>query len=93
MSLNASERKAAARNLALDIFGPEITANVHWDDLTAAIAAIDDSMDALPAALNSGLTVKQNLIDRLPEPFKSTSTVDQKAAALTIWAMKTAGVI
>jgi len=69
------------------------TAVMSWDDLTAAIGSLDDTMDALPTLLNPLTTVKQNSLARLPEPFKSTATAQQKAIALTVWALKEAGII
>jgi hypothetical protein len=93
--MNAADRRLAARELGLKMFPPGggITATLNLDDLVAAVGAIDDEMDKLPATLNAGLTVKQNLVGALPEPFESESTAVQKALALGLWAMKEAGQI
>lgn len=93
MTLSVSERRLAARELSIKTFGPSITANMNWDDLTAAIGSIDDTMDALPATLTAGQTIKTNFIQRLPEPFKTTSTQQQKALTIMVWAMKETGII
>lgn len=93
MTLNAADRRIAAKELASRIFGVTVVAGMNWDDLTAAIGSIDDTMDALPATLNAVQTVKVNFIQRLPEPFKSASTSQQKAIALMVWAMKETGLI
>jgi hypothetical protein len=97
MSMTNQDRKATARELARKIFGePMVTANLNLDDLTAAVASLDDSMDTilntLPAAWGTK-TVKEALIDALPEPFQSTSTPQQKAMVLSLWAMKESGII
>jgi len=68
-------------------------ADLNHDDLVAAVAAIDDAMDLLPAALDPVKTVKQNLIAAIPQPFKGASTAQQKATVLMLWAMKETGII
>lgn len=93
MTQTTAQRREAAIELAKRMFSPSILATLNWNDLSAAIGAIDDTMDKLPALLNSTLTVKQNLVAALPEPFKSTSTATQKAIALMVWAMKETGII
>lgn len=93
MALSAAERRLAARELAGRFYSGGTTANMNWDDFTAAIGAIDDTMDKLPANLTAGQTVKVNLVNSLPEPFKSNSTTAQKAMALMVWAMKESGII
>lgn len=94
MSLTQQQRTEAARELAKKLF-QEVskTANLNLDDLAAAVGSIDDTMDALPAALTAGQTIKTNFVQRLPEPFKSNSTANEKAIALMIWAMKEVGII
>ena len=93
MTQDNTARKTAAKALGDIIFPPSVMAGLNWDDLTAAIGAIDDTMDALPGALNGAQSIKTNFIQRLPEPFKSASNVQQKAYALHCWAMKEAGII
>lgn len=93
MTLSATERRVAARRLALEMFGTS-TADVNVDDLAAAIGAIDDAMDAQASEIDpQTLTVKQFLVLSLPEPFKSSSTANEKAIALMVWAMKEVGMI
>lgn len=93
MAQTAQQRREAARELAAKIFPPTVTATLNLDDLTAAVGSIDDTMDALPGALTGGQTIKQNFLSRLPEPFKSTATAQQKAVALVAWALKESGLI
>lgn len=94
MSQTATERRIAARELATRMFANVgAVANMNLDDLAAAIGSIDDTMDALPGALNGAQTIKVNFVQRLPEPFKSTSTAQQKSIALMIWALKETGII
>lgn len=93
MAQTAQQRREAARELARRLFSPQVTAGFNLDDLMAAIGAIDDLMYALPGALNGTLTLKQNFVVALPEPFKSSSTAEQKALALAMWALKEVGAI
>jgi hypothetical protein len=94
MSLTNAERRIAARELAVRMFvNVGMVANMNLDDLTAAIGSIDDTMDALPGALNGAQTIKVNFVQRLPEPFKSRSTDQQKSIALMIWALKEIGIL
>jgi len=94
MSQTAGERANAARELARRLYtSANITATMTVADFTAAIGSIDDTMDALPAALTAGSTIKQNFLARLPEPFKSTATTQQKAIALMIWAFQETGLL
>ncbi len=92
MALTAQQRREAARDLAKKVFANK-TANLNLDDLTAAVGSIDDTMDLLPGALNAVRTVKRNFVDNLPEPFQSNSTAQEKALALTVWALKETGLI
>jgi hypothetical protein len=95
MALSDPDRLTAARELARRIFPSDVTANLNLDDLKAAIGGIDDVFDMQPndPALSNSLTLKQNFLALLPEPFKSTATSQQKAFALMVWAMKEVGVI
>ena len=94
MSQTDGDRLIAARLLAEELFRKVGgTATMSLNDLKAAVGSIDDTMDALPAALTAGQTIKTNFIQRLPEPFKSASNAQQKAVALMAWAMKETGLI
>ncbi len=96
MALTSTEIREAARNLTKRLFTPDITANLDLDDLDAAVASIDASMETVINTIPAGMatkTVKRAIIDALPEPFQSTSTADQKAVALVVWALKEAGLI
>ena len=68
-------------------------ADINLDDLLAAVGSIDDMMDALPATLTPAQSIKVNFVQNLPEPFKSTTTADEKALALVVWALKETGLI
>jgi len=94
MALSESDLSIAASRLAVEIFVQTgTTAHSSSADLKEAVREIDTTMDKLPAALNSGLTVKQNFLADLPEPFKSNATNAEKAFALMAWALKETGVI
>lgn len=90
MAQTAAQKLVAARALAAKMFGlTGATANLNLDDLVAAVSSVDTAMDTIindvPAAWGTK-TIKQALLDNLPEPFKTNSTVAQKALALQIWA-------
>lgn len=98
MAMTATQKRDAARRLGSDMFngGRLATANLGTDDLEAAVESVDAAMDTVfntvPAAWQAK-TIKQALIDNLPEPFQSGSTPAQKALALAAWVMKEAGLI
>jgi hypothetical protein len=86
MALTDDEQLRAARELGAEIYERAIkTANLGTDNLKAAVDAIDDSFDR--TTLNVGRTIKQTILDDLPEPFASNSTSLEKATALTVWAL------
>lgn len=95
MALTEPQQRDAAREWVRRAFlEANATATLNLDDIKAAVASIDETMDSLPAALTPPtLTIKQHFARRLPEPFKSGSTVQQKALALVAWALKEAGLI
>lgn len=94
MSLDATQRRVAARDLAHRMFQTvNKTADLNLDDLTAAVGSIDDTMDALPGTMNGTQSIKTNFVQNLPQPFKSNSTAQEKSLALMAWAMKETGVI
>jgi len=87
MPFTASQLKRAGKILAREmVVYPKVTAGMNLDDFVAAINAVDSFMDALPGTLNGAQTIKINLVNSLPEPFKSNSTPKQKALVLRIWA-------
>lgn len=88
MTQDTATREAGARSLGETIF-VDVDATAHSDlnALVAAIGALDDRMDTLLSALPQNRTVKQTLLDALPEPFKSNSTGPEKAHALICWAI------
>jgi hypothetical protein len=95
MSLTETQAREAARNLGKKMFA-NATATLDLDDLTAAVASIDTAMETVISSIPgawSAKTIKQALLDNLPEPFQTTSTGPQKAFVLWIWAAKEAGVI
>lgn len=88
MTQDAATRAAGARSLADTIFEEtDATGHSNHDDLVAAIGALDDRMDAVLSTLTQTRTVKQTLLDALPEPFKSNSTALEKAHALISWSL------
>ena len=92
MAQTAQQIASGAREMARRMFGTA-TATINHDDLTAAVAALDAAMDALPPSLNQAKTVKQNLVAALPTAFAANSTTQQKALALMVWAMAETGMI
>jgi len=93
MAQTTDQRERGAREIVRQMFPTEVTANLNFHDFVAAITAIDLAMDAMPAQANPALTIKQNLVGILPEPFKSHSTVQQKALVLSVWAMVETGIL
>lgn len=96
MALTTQDREDASRRFALREFvEARLTATLSHADIRAAIIAVDDFFDATVAALalNPVQTVLGNLNARLPDPFKSTATVAQKATLVSFVLMKRAGVI
>ena len=95
MAMDTTQRRDAGRELGrkmkLGINGR--IADIDLDDLLAAVGSIDDMMDALPATLNGAQSIKVNFVQNIPEPFKSTTTSQEKALALVVWAMKETGLI
>lgn len=96
MALTVQDRDDAARRFALREFveARSIAALSHAD-IQAAAVAVDDFFDAtvVSLTLTPTQTILQNLNARLPEPFKSTATVAQKATLVSMVLMKRAGVI
>lgn len=91
MAQTDAQHLAAARRIATEMFngGVKATANLNLDDLKAAIASIDTAMNTVISTIPAGWqakSIKQALIDNLPEPFQTNSTAAQKALALQIWA-------
>lgn len=95
MAQSAAQKRAAAVRLAKELFdgGYKKPANLNLADLIAAVGAIDAKMDALPATLNVAQSVKINLVQSLPEPFKSGTNAQEKALALVCWALAEAGLV
>lgn len=86
--MSAADKAKAARWLGNKLYVEGgATANLHHDDLVAAIDAIDGAMDGLPPALpNQAQSITLNLNTALPEPFKGTATTPQKSWAVIAWA-------
>lgn len=93
MAQTDNQLRNAGAKLAEKMFSREVIANMNLADIKAAVASIDATMDALPGTLTANRTIKQNFVDQLPEPFKSTSTAQQKALALWAWAAQEVGLI
>lgn len=71
-------------------------ANLNTDDIRAAIESIDSGMDTIISTIPGAWetkSIKQALIDNLPEPFRSKATAEEKALVFSAWAMSEAGVI
>jgi hypothetical protein len=95
MALNDAQRRDAGREIGVRMFH-SATANLNLDDMQAAVTSIDTAMETVINTIPAGWqakTIKQALIDNLPEPFRSRSTAKQKAEAMEIWAKKEAGVL
>jgi len=93
MAQTTDQRERGAREIVRQMFPTDITATLTFHDVVVAVAALDMAMDALPGQANQSLTIKQNLVGILPEPFKSHSTVQQKALVLSVWAMVETGIL
>jgi len=94
MAQTDQQRTDAARELVKKMFlETNATATLNFDDIKAAIVFTDITMNALPGVLDQAKTIKQNLEARLPEPFFSSATTEQKGIAMAIWAMKEVGLI
>ena len=98
MALTATQKRDSARRLGSDLFkgGRLATASLGTDDLEAAVESVDAAMDMVLSTVPAewqAKTIKQALIDNLPEPFQSGCTPAQKDLALAAWAMKEAGLI
>lgn len=81
--MNDADRKTAARALARQIFGPEITANLDLDEIASMVSGLDDWVDANLAAINSAI----------PADVRAKASLQQKASALAYVAMKRGGII
>ena len=97
MAFDAEQISRVARELASRFYGQgNVTATMNLDDLREAIESIDNSMDTvintIPGSFQTK-TIKQALVDALPQPFQGQSTAAQKAAALALWGFEEAGVI
>lgn len=85
-ALSTPERNRAARLIARKIYRTN-TATLSHADILAAVGAVDDAMEGLPASLpNQAQSVALNLNTALPEPFKGTATTAQKSVLLGVWA-------
>ena len=99
MAMTAAKKRAAAIRIATEAWNEGrdgTTVPVGTDALEAAVESINTAMDTvistIPGAWQSK-TIKQALIDNLPQPFKSASTGPEKALAMTAWALAEAGLI
>lgn len=94
MAISDNERRDCARKLILKIF-VEVNsrATLSFEDIKAAIDSIDDSFDALASEFTQNRSIEFNFNSRLPEPFRSTASVEQKSLAVAFVAMKRGGVI
>lgn len=97
MPITDKKKHDSARVLGRRIFvAPSRPSHTGTDGLMDVVEAIDDAMDmvinTIPAALGTK-TIKQALIDNLPEPFRSASTAGEKAQAIIVWAEQEAGLI
>lgn len=94
MALTDPQLMAGARELSrLMYVQAEQVASMTLDDLKAALASIDTSMDLVASGMNQAQTIKQNLVSRLPQPFRTASTQAEKSLALYVWSMVEVGVI
>lgn len=86
-AMSTADRNKAARIFARRVFDADNVADLTHADILAAVGAIDDAFEDVPTALpNQAQSVANNLNLSLPDPFKATADVDEKAALLAIWA-------
>lgn len=98
MALTDGQRQIAARAWIENAFvRANVTANLTYADIKAAIDTIDGDYDAtLNAAVTAyggSTTILNAFLASLPEPFKSTANAGQKALAFTYVAMARGGLI
>ena len=94
MALTTAQKQHAARYLAHQVFAKkELSASMHLDHMYAVIDYLDTKMNALASTLTQNVTVLTNIANGMPEPFKTQSTVENKAEALGTWALATAGAL
>ena len=98
MAMTALQKRDSARRLGSDLFNGGLLATVSLgtDDLEAAVGSVDAAMDMVISTVPAewqAKTIKQAIVDNLPEPFQSGCTPAQKALVLSAWAMKEAGLI
>jgi len=71
MSITLDERKQVVRGWVRENFvRPNVVANQHIGNISAAVTAIDNLIQSQQALFNNAL----------PEPFKSTATTKQKTS-------------
>ncbi len=94
MAMTDADREIATRAMIQLMFvSAKITANMSFADVKAAISAIDDLLDVNVSTLTQAQTIPQNMNAVLPEPFKSTATLSQKALVGAYVFMKRGGII
>jgi hypothetical protein len=82
MPLNATQTKETMRDFASEVFVQAgRTANLTTDDIEAAVTGLVTFIETNTAAINTAL----------PEPFKSTASVEQKRHLVGLVAAKLAG--
>lgn len=82
MSIDSSQARQAAAEFAFETYvRPKVVANLNVSDLIAAMAAADEWLDDNAQSFNQAL----------PVPFRTTATLQQKAALLIYLARKRAG--
>lgn len=82
--LTNSQRIKCGRAFALRAYQElNSTANLTKDDIKAAVDATDDWIDDNQASFNTAL----------PNPFKTTATLDQKTILFVIVALERAGLL
>lgn len=84
MPLDAAQTKETMRTFAQQVFvNSGYTANVDTDAVESAVTAIVSFIEANTAAINNAI----------PEPFKSTASVEQKRHLVGLVAAKLAGIL
>lgn len=84
MPLDANQTKETMKAFARQVFVESgYTANVDTDAIEAAVTGLATFIEANAVAINNAL----------PEPFKSTATVEQKRHLVGLVAAKLAGIL
>lgn len=84
--MSDADRAKSARVFARRVYSND-ACNLSHADILAAVVALDAAFEDVPTNLpNQAQSVANNLNILLPDPFKATANVTQKATLLAVWA-------